>query len=245
MMKSSKFLAVLVLVLMGSSALLLHHMKANQRKGEPGVKTRPMADRTHPDVLEILMPETVPGWTSTITTNSEDILRKQLPADSSFRVRAYQAEDGLFAQITTVLMGSDRSSIHRPQICLTGQGWQIDAAQSKVEKLRMEQPVAYDLPINKLIATHQVPDGRGGKQNIRCLYLFWFVDGTRITASENEWKLRWMPRDLLVDGVLGRWAYISVFAPCLPGQEEVTYERLKKLIASAVPEFQLVPRSGG
>jgi hypothetical protein len=28
---------------------------------------------------------------------------------------------------------------------------------------------------------------------------------------------------------------------CAPGQEEATFERMKKLIAAAVPEFQRVP----
>jgi len=41
---------------------------------------------------------------------------------------------------------------------------------------------------------------------------------------------------------LQRWAYISCFAVCLPGQEEATFERLKKFIAASVPEFQLTPK---
>jgi hypothetical protein len=51
-----------------------------------------------------------------------------------------------------------------------------------------------------------------------------------------------MARTLLSSGVLERWAYVSFFAPCAPGQEAETYERMKKLIAASVPEFQLVHR---
>jgi hypothetical protein len=43
---------------------------------------------------------------------------------------------------------------------------------------------------------------------------------------------------------LQRWAYISYFSPCLPGQEGPTFERVKKLIAASVPEFQLTPSEG-
>ena len=43
-------------------------------------------------------------------------------------------------------------------------------------------------------------------------------------------------------GVLQRWAMISYFTVCAPGQEEAAFERLKKFISASAPEFQLVPR---
>src|SRR5882672_1463969 len=240
MNRSKTILAVLVLVLIGSTAALLVHMKSHQRLGEPGVKTQPMAGSKN---LEILTPESLPGWTSEILTNSETELLK-LPADTSFRVRLYKAEDNFFSQLTVVLMCSDRSSIHKPEICMTGQGWAIDNAHPAVETIRMERPLAYDLPVNKLTATKQVPVADGKVQNVRGIYVYWFVDGEHLTANPNQWMLWWMPRDLLLHGVLERWAYISLFSPCLPGQEDATYTRMKKLIATAVPEFQLVPKAG-
>jgi len=240
MNRSKIILAVLVLALIGSTAALLVHMKSHQRLGEPGVKTQPMAGSKN---LEILTPERLPGWTSEILTNSETELLK-LPADTSFRVRLYKAEDNFFSQLTVVLMCSDRSSIHKPEICMTGQGWAIDNAHPAVETIRMERPLVYDLPVNKLTATKQVSVADGKVQNVRGIYVYWFVDGEHLTANPNQWMLWWMPRDLLLHGVLERWAYISVFSPCLPGQEDATYERMKKLIATAVPEFQLVPKAG-
>jgi hypothetical protein len=47
---------------------------------------------------------------------------------------------------------------------------------------------------------------------------------------------------LLTTGVLQRWAYISYFAVCEPGQEDAAFERVKKLIVASVPEFQLAPK---
>ncbi len=240
MNRSQAFFGGLVLALMAATALLLLHMKANQHLGAPGVKTRPIAGSKN---LEILMPDSAPGYTSEILTNSEKVLL-QLPKDSSFRCRLYKGTDDFWAQITTVLMGSDRTSIHSPYICMTGQGWVIDNLHSTVEKIHLEQPIAYDLPVNKLLSTKQVAGPDGKVQAIRGLYIYWYVDGEHYTADSKLWMGWWMPRDLLLHGVLERWAYISVFAPCLPGQEDATYERLKKLIASTVPEFQLVPRTG-
>jgi hypothetical protein len=224
---------------MGATALVLLHMKAHQRLGEPGVLTRPMANSKN---LEVLLPASVPGYTSEIETNSENQLR-QLPPDTSFRVRRYQITNDFFSDVTVVLMDSDRSSIHKPQICMTGQGWAIDNSRSSVENIHLDRPSPYDLPVNRLIVTKQIKDENGNSRNISGIFLYWYVDANRITASENQWMLWWMPRDLLFNGVLERWAYISVFSACLPGQEDATYDRMKKLIADIVPEFQLVPRA--
>jgi len=241
MMRSKPFLGGTVLAMMALTAFLIFHIKSQQRLGEPGIKTRPIAGSQR---LEVLMPETVPGYTSEILTNAEAVL-EVLPRDSSYRSRIYVGDDKTWIQMTTVLMGKDRSSIHSPYICLVGQGWTIDSVHTTVEPIRMERPLAYDLPVNKLLATKQVADQQGNLVTLRGIYVYWYVDGSHYTPSSKLWMGWWMPRDLLLHGVLERWAYISVFVPCLPGQEEATYERMKKLIASAVPEFQLVPKSGG
>jgi len=47
-------------------------------------------------------------------------------------------------------------------------------------------------------------------------------------------------RTMLGKGVLERWAYVSYFTACLPGQEEATFERLERFIRASVPEFQTV-----
>jgi hypothetical protein len=233
-------LSIVVLALIGATAGVLARAKTHQRLGEPGVKTRPLATSKN---LEVLLPETVPGFTSEIVTNNETELLK-LPADTSFRVRFYKAEDGFFSQLSVVLMGSDRSSIHKPQICMTGQGWAIDNNQSDVETIHLDRPFAYELPVNKLIATKQFQGANGQVMTARGLYVYWFVDADHYTASSLEWMLWRVPHDLLFNGLLERWAYISFFSACEPGQEAATYERMKKLIAVAVPEFQLVPRAG-
>jgi exosortase len=236
------FGGLLVLVLIGMTAALIQHMKSQQRLGEAGVKTRPIAGSRR---LEVLMPETVPGYSSEILTNSESVLEHQLPPDSSYRCRLFVGEDKTWIQMTAVLMGSDRSSIHSPYICLVGQGWTIDDANTKVETIHMEHPLTYELPVNKLLATKQYTDAGGSPQTVRGVYVYWYVDGNHYTPDSKLWMGWWMPRDLLLHGLLERWSYISVFEPCLPGQEAATFERMKKLIASAVPEFQLVPKGGG
>ena len=74
------------------------------------------------------------------------------------------------------------------------------------------------------------------------VYVFWFVADDEQTTGNVQFQC-YLVRDLLLKGVLQRWAYISYFSVCLPGQEEATFERMKKLIAASVPEFQLPLRS--
>ena len=75
---------------------------------------------------------------------------------------------------------------------------------------------------------------------MRGLYVFWFV--ARNEETDSHWqRIWWLTRDLLTTGVLQRWAYVSYFTICLPGQEDAAFERMKKLIAASVPEFQPAP----
>ncbi|HEX7652071.1 MAG TPA: exosortase-associated EpsI family protein [Verrucomicrobiae bacterium] len=240
MIRSKPILAGLVLTMILLVAGTIHHMKAHQRLGAPGLKTRPMADSQN---LEILLPESVPGWTSLILTNSETLL-KQLPQDTSFRVRLYQqpTNEMNWMQMTAVMMGADRTSIHSPYICMTGQGWQIDTARTKVDHIPMTRPLAYDLPVNKLVAAKQYKDENGQLQTISGLFVYWYVDDAHVTASPVQWQWVWMPQDLLLHGRLQRWSYVSVFTACPPGQEDLAYERIKAFINATIPEFQLTPR---
>jgi hypothetical protein len=237
MNRSKIILGTLVILFVGLTSVILASAKSHQRLGAPGVRTRPLAGSKN---LEILLPDKVPGYASEILTNSETLLLK-LPPDTSFRVRGYKADDGFGVQVSVVLMGSDRSSIHKPQICMTGQGWTLDGAASGVENISLERPVPYGLPVNKLIFSKPYKDRQGNAELARGIYVYWFVDEDRFTPNEWVRQALWVPQDLLLHGILERWAYISYFATCGPGQEQATFDRMKKFIAESVPEYQLVP----
>jgi hypothetical protein len=64
------------------------------------------------------------------------------------------------------------------------------------------------------------------------------VADQELTADHLQ-RMWWMARDLIRTGILQRWAYVSCFSVCVPGQEEATYQRMKEFIVAAVPEFQL------
>jgi hypothetical protein len=49
-----------------------------------------------------------------------------LPSDTRFIKRLYMADDGRWFQITVVIGGASKSSIHRPELCLPAQGYQME-----------------------------------------------------------------------------------------------------------------------
>jgi len=239
MNRNKLILALVTLVMICGTAGVIAKFKSMQRLGEPGVKTRPIPDST---TLEVVLPEHVWGYTSE-PIPVDTIVTNVLPKDTSYGQRRYMSADSNFwAQVTVVLMGADRTSLHKPQFCLTGQGWAIN--KTEVDKIPMERPAAYDLPVIKLSVSGQFPV-EGRTVNASGVYVYWYVADDAISASPSGSDRMWsIARDLVTTGVLQRWAYIAYFATCAPGQEEQAYARLKQLISASTPEFQLVPKAG-
>jgi hypothetical protein len=232
MNRNKLILAIVTVLLIGSVAGVLARYKSIQRLGEPGVKTRPIPGSKN---LVVVLPENVPGYAAAIM-QQHAVVTNTLPKDTSYGLCRYTAPDDFYTDLNVVLMGSDRASMHKPQFCLTGNGWTIH--QTEITQIPIEQPVAYDLSVIKITASGKFTQG-GREQTYGGIYVYWFVADNALSADAEGWDRMWsMARDLFTTGVLQRWAYISYFAPCMPGQEEQTYERVKKLIAATVPEFQ-------
>jgi hypothetical protein len=228
----------LSLGLIGGTACVLARVQRAQKLAPPGVATHPLTGsiRLHPD-----LPEHVLDYSSK-ELETEDFVLKGLPQDTSFGWRRYQNADGFSFDLRVVLMGRDRTSLHRPQFCLRGLGWNINQSISKETTVKVEHPFAYQLPVVALMASRTMTV-EGRSQLLSGVYVYWYVADDAMSAStlglERMW---WMASKLMRTGVLQRWAYISCFAACAPGQEAATFDRLKAFIAAAVPRFQQYPR---
>jgi Protein of unknown function (DUF3485) len=230
---------VVALALIGGTGGMLARIRANQQLGKPGIKTSPIPGSQR---LDIYLPELVLNYTSApvpLDTN----LFLYMPQDSSFAQRIYQqqtAEDGPIV-LNAVLMGTDRTTIHKPEFCLTGAGWNIDDSKTLITTVHMQRPEPYDLPVKRLLASREV-NYQGKPMTIRRVYVYWFVADNQLTADHRT-RMWSMAKELLRTGVLERWAYLTCCSDCLPGQEEATYARIEKFIQWSVPQFQLVPGS--
>jgi hypothetical protein len=234
-MKNQKWLMLFVaLALMAGMVGALAWLKSHQKLGKPGIKAEVIPGNVQ---VKIGLPEYVFDFASTNVPEPKIVLG-YLPKDTSYTERVYTAPDGLQIQGSIVLMGGDRTSIHKPDYCLPGQGWSIN--ERTIVNIPVVGAKTYQMPAAKWVVGNFFPTADGRKQEVRGIYVFWFVADNEQTP-DNYRRMWWLARDLLRTGVLQRWAYVSYFAICAPGQEDATFERMKKLIALSVPEFQLPP----
>lgn len=234
MNRSKWILALVAVTLIGSTALVLARYKTMQRLGDPGVVTRPIPGVQN---VEVVLPERVLDYTSELLPQAE-IVTNVLPKDTSYGQRRYMTSNH-WITVNTVLMGADRGSLHKPQYCLTGSGWTI--TKTEVVSIPMEKPVPYELNVIKLTAS-TIFKSEGREQPLSAIYVYWYVSDKALSADASGAHRMWsMARRLITEGVLERWAYVTYFAPCEPGGEDETFERVKKLIIATVPEFQIPP----
>ena len=234
-MKNNKWILFSVaFVLMAVTAFALTWFRAHQKLGAPGI----IAEKIPGSVMmKINLPEQVLDFTSTNVPETKDVL-DFLPPDTSFAERRYTAPDGFWVQNTIILMGADRTSIHKPDFCLPGQGWNIK--DRSVVNIPVAGAPGYPLPVAKWVLGNSLQTADGQNRQVGGLYVFWFVaDGEE--TPDNHQRMWWLGRDLLRTGILQRWAYVSCFSVCAPGQEDATFARMEKLIAASVPEFQPPP----
>jgi len=225
---------VVALALMAGTAGVLVRLKDHPRLGNPGIIATPIPGSLG---MKIDLPERVLDFTSTNVPEPEVVLG-YLPKDSSYAERVYTAPDGFRMQATIVLMGADRTSIHNADFCLRGSGLNPD--EKKIVNLPITGVTPYSLPVSRwdVSGVARQPDGREVK--VGGVYVFWFVADQEQTPGHFQMMKR-LALNLLRTGVLQRWAYVSYFSMCAPGQEDAVFARMEKLIAASVPEFQPPP----
>lgn len=227
-----QILLIVGLALILATAAGVLRLQTHRRLGKPGVRAEavPGSPRMHLDFVT-----NVPGYEFKEQPPSE-LMTNGLPKDTSFRQVAYVDAEGPI-QSFVVMMGSDRTSIHQPQYCLTGAGWTIEDSRSELTKVRIDRPRPVDLPVMKLI-TSRTFEQDGRPQKVSGVYVYWFVAGDTVTGEHSQFGLG-VIRHMLKTGELQRWAYITYFAACQPGQEDRAFRRIQRLMNKTLPEFQL------
>jgi hypothetical protein len=158
-----------------------------------------------------------------------------LPPDTTYGRRRYTFSDKTWIESSVVLMGQDRTSIHKPEYCLPGQGFTINLREQVAIPIR--QPHAYDLPVMKLTTSKTAHDRNGREVPLRGVYIYWFVADGKLATRHLD-RMWMMTKGLLSEGELQRWAYVTYFAICQPGDEEATFDKMARFIAESVPQFQ-------
>lgn len=175
--------------------------------------------------------------------------RELLPADTIIVKREYHTpgrsiENRDLAHASLVIAGNDSRSIHRPEVCLDGQGWTITS--STVREVRMISGSV--LRVRDLAIEREVLLPDGSKLPLRAHYVYWFV-GDDISTPNNLDRQLLSLRDSMLRNVNHRWAYPSVMArvtdkltPQQSGErrrdDAETVKMILSLIRSLAPKFQ-------
>ena len=248
MNRRSLLISISAAAIIVATAWFLTGWGKRQRLGQPGLRVvaSPIygteISRTATNTFlvgsnSIYLPERVMDYESYPNPITKQVW-DWLPKDTTYGQRTYRDTNGFQIYATAVLMRTDRTTIHQPQYCLTGQGWRTVTEEQTA--IAMQRPVPYELPVTKmnLKRTYRAPDGQ--EREAAAVLVYWFVADDQLTADHRQ-RMWWMARDLLRSGVLQRWAYVLQFSICEPGREETTFARLSEFIRASVPEYQLVP----
>ena len=190
------------------------------------------------------------------TEQPGDREREMLPADTIIVKRQYHTpgrsvESRDLAHASLVIAGHDTRSIHRPEVCLDGQGWTITS--STVREVKMISGAT--LRVRDLAIEREVLLPDRSKLPLRAHYVYWYV-GTDISTPSNLERQLLSLRDSVLRNVNHRWAYPSVMAyvtdnltPKQSGErrrdDAETVKMIISLIRSLAPRFQkdLMPPS--
>ncbi|MCF7849398.1 MAG: EpsI family protein [Kiritimatiellales bacterium] len=141
-----------------------------------------------------------------------------LPHDTLFVKSAYTNENGGRVFVSIVLSGAERSSIHRPQRCLVGQGQTISGDHV------IEVPLAGRKPVRVMVLeTEQLAGTAEKRHKYTSYYAYWFVGQDRETPSHLA-RMFWLGWDRVFRSVAHKWAYIAVSGIREEGNDEYDAE---------------------
>lgn len=162
--------------------------------------------------------------------------RQILPSDTEFARKTYYNPQGDQILCSIVLAGGEKRSIHRPQVCLPGQGWTI-----RSETVRpIDLGDGKILEVMDLSLTREVEVGSGQKRIIESHYFYFYV-GKGIVTPHSKIRVFLTSWDRLIKGLNHRWAYVIVSSNITEGlrrngkDSEETLQMLKEFTSKVAP----------
>jgi EpsI family protein len=221
--------AAAVVVFAGAELVFLGWLSGLPPRGGVGVNLA--ADGKNPVELPTFVGTEWIGRGAEVTA----VERELLPADTGYARKSYVAVANPAQRVfvSVVLSGRDRTSIHRPELCLVGQGWTIEGAT----RTNFSYPgaSAAGFAATLLRVKREVVTARG-RAAVPELVAYWFVDGERVVATNSGriWRDAW---NRLTRGRPDRWAYVLVQTGAADG-EEAALARMQAVLAGTLPAFQ-------
>lgn len=110
---------------------------------------------------------------------------------------------------TVIVGGPGKRTLHRPEVCLPGQGWII--ATSDVLTLPVGAGRAVEATLLRLFRDVEGPGGR--RVRVRALNLYWYVGSDGTTRPDYYGHIAKGYQDAIFRNLNHRWSMVSVFVP--------------------------------
>jgi hypothetical protein len=206
----------------------LSHVASSPSRGGAGVVLR--ADGLSPVELPAFIGTEWIGRREEVT----EVERQILPPDTGFSRKTYVSlsDPSKRVFLSIVLSGRDRTSIHRPELCLVGQGWTIrDSFLHRFNFGSSGDFPARVLRVEKEIATP------AGQVRIPQLVAYYFVGGD-VVVSDHWERLARDAWNRVVHGRSDRWAYVLLQTGDSDG-DAAALGRFQEILDATLPSFQL------
>ncbi|HEY9153904.1 MAG TPA: exosortase/archaeosortase family protein [Opitutaceae bacterium] len=198
---SSSLAALWTALLLIEAILVAIDVRALERRPPVPAGVKLSADGVNPMALPDFLGTEWIGQRVDVTS----VERSILPPDTGYSRKNYVSVADRSQQVfvSVVLSGQDRTSIHRPELCLVGQGWVIEKSETA------ELWTAPSLPITLLHLRRDAWTRSGERHVLHALFAYVFVsedavEGTHLGMLWNNavHRLRHLRGE--------RWAYVVV-----------------------------------
>ena len=230
---SGGMIAIGVVTFAGAEMLFLQRLTEMPPRGRVGVVLA--TDGLNPVELPAFLGTDWIGRRAEVSA----VEREMLPPDTGFSRKNYAnvADRTRDVFLSIVLSGRDRTSIHRPELCLVGQGWTVDGRAQQTFRFPADGNSRSEFRATVLRVRREVPSPRG-KIVVPQLVAYWFVAGDTVVPS--HWQRfvhdTW---NRVARARVDRWAYVLMQTDARDG-EAAAIARMQTVLDATLPAFQRV-----
>lgn len=169
-----------------------------------------------PDPAVFALPATIGDYRQTGPDLDVGDRVRELLQTSSVLMRNYASRSGWPVQLTIVHTASNRGSLHFPEVCVTGQGWEVRAQ--------------YTAPVGFMFGAKHLVLVKGDRKEA---VLYWFKTGDTFTGSFIQNSCQWIWRKLTLRPAAT--SMIKISTPVHGPGEEAAFRQLSQFAMQLAP----------
>lgn len=154
---------------------------------------------------------------------------------------AYLGPGGRQITVTLITSGQGKRELHRPEVCLPGQGWNM--AESTPVELKLSDGRTLTATLLRLFSDREISPGVPSR--MRAVNLYWYVGSDGTTSPDYYDHIRISYLDAIFKTINHRWSMVSIFSPITDSQsadgnpfaEIGAIEEVKNFVQELAPHF--------